>query len=53
MPDFLDPGKRLTEEENQFLHNIMNKLATKANKYRVLPKAYFKDAVRHNLFDYL
>jgi hypothetical protein len=24
----------------------MIKLAIKANKYRVLPKAYFKDAVR-------
>lgn len=45
MPDFLDPRKRLSEEENEFLHHIMTKLAIKANKYRVLPKAYFKDAV--------
>lgn len=46
MPEFLDPRKRLTDEENEILHNIMIKLATKANKYRVLPKAYFRDAVR-------
>lgn len=45
MPDFLDPKKRLSEEENEQLHNVMLKLAIKANKYRVLPKAYFKDAV--------
>jgi len=45
MPDFLDPQKRLIEEENKFLHEIMIKLAIKLNKYRVLPKAYFKDAV--------
>lgn len=46
MPDFLDPRKRLSQEENEFLHQIMIKLAIKANKYRVLPKAYFKDADR-------
>ncbi len=45
MPDFLDPRKRLTQDENEQLHNIMVKLATKANKYRVLPKTYFRDAV--------
>jgi hypothetical protein len=49
IPDFLEPRKRLTDQENDFLHNIMIKLAVKANKYRVLPKAYFKDAVR-NIF---
>jgi hypothetical protein len=49
MPDFLDPTKRLSEEENEQLHNVMLKLAIKANKYRVLPKAYFKDAVDFNI----
>jgi hypothetical protein len=45
MPDFLDPQKRLSDNENYFLHDIMIKLAVKMNKYRALPKAYFKDAV--------
>jgi hypothetical protein len=48
MPDFLEPRKRLTDQENDYLHNVMIKLAVKANKYRVLPKAYFKDAVIYN-----
>ncbi len=44
IPDFLDPNKRLLETENSFLHEVMIKLALLMQKYRVLPKAYFKDA---------
>jgi hypothetical protein len=46
MPDFLDPDKRLDGEQSNLLHNIMIKLALLMRKYRVMPKAYFKDAVR-------
>lgn len=49
MPEFLDPDKRLIGEEYENLHNIMIKLAMLMRKYRVMPKAYFKDAVR-NIF---
>jgi hypothetical protein len=45
IPDFLDPEKRLTSEENDLLHNTMIKLAILMNKYRVMPKVFFKDAV--------
>jgi len=44
MPDFLDPQKRLSQDENEFLHEVMIKLALLMKKYRVLPKVYFKDA---------
>lgn len=43
-PDFLDPEKRLSETDNEFLHEVMIKLALLMRKYRVMPKAYFKDA---------
>lgn len=43
-PDFLDPEKRLSEEDNLLLNEVMIKLALLMRKYRVLPKAYFKDA---------
>jgi hypothetical protein len=50
IPDFLDPEKRLNSEENQILHNAMIKLAILMNKYRVMPKVFFKDAVySHNI----
>jgi hypothetical protein len=52
MPDFLDPQKRLNAEENQFLHEVMIKLALLMKKYRVLPKVYFKDAVRFIIIKY-
>ena len=48
IPDFLDPEKRLNNEENQFLHTAMVKLAILINKYRVMPKVFFKDAVLKN-----
>lgn len=44
MPDFLDPQQRLSKEENEFFHQVMLKLAGLMQKYRVLPKVYFKDA---------
>jgi hypothetical protein len=46
MPDFLDPEMRLSQSENNSLHEVMIKLALLMQKYRVLPKVYFKDAVR-------
>lgn len=45
MPDYLDPEKRLSEAEAMFLDEVMRKLAYLMKKYRVLTKAYFKDAV--------
>lgn len=45
VPDFLDPEKRLSPEDSEFLHQVMVKLALLMKKYRVMPKAYFKDAV--------
>ncbi len=48
-PDFLDPQKRLENNENNFLHEVMIKLAMLMQKYRVLPKVYFKDAVCYYL----
>ncbi len=49
MPDFLDPEKRLTQNENIALHEVMIKLALLMQKYRVLPKVYFKDAVNFKI----
>lgn len=50
IPDFLDPIKRLTQEENEILHEIMKKLGILMLKYRVIPKSYFKDAVNFKNF---
>lgn len=44
LPEFLDPEKRLSEEDNIMLNEVMIKLALLMRKYRVMPKAYFKDA---------
>lgn len=44
LPEFLDPEKRLLEEDNILLNEVMFKLALLMRKYRVMPKAYFKDA---------
>lgn len=46
VPDFLDPIKRMQGEEEEALHEVMVKLGVLVNKYRVIPKSYFKDAVR-------
>jgi hypothetical protein len=43
----LDPEKRLSQEENEFFHEVMIKLGLLMNKYRVMPKVYFKDAVKN------
>jgi hypothetical protein len=45
VPDFLDPSKRMQGEESEELHAVMIKLGVLMNKYRVIPKSYFKDAV--------
>jgi hypothetical protein len=45
IPDFLDPSKRMEGEESNELHSVMIKLGLLTNKYRVIPKSYFKDAV--------
>lgn len=47
-PEFLDPTKRLSQEENELLHEVMQKLGVLMLKYRVIPKSYFRDAV--NIF---
>jgi len=44
IPDFLDPEKRLSQSDNLLLNDVMIKLAVLMRKYRVHPKAYFKDA---------
>ena len=44
VPDDLDPSKRMQGEECDDLHMVMIKLGTLMNKYRVIPKSYFKDA---------
>jgi len=49
MPDYLDPEKRLSEAEGEFLDQVMSKLAVYLKKYRVLTKAYFKDADKVNI----
>ena len=46
IPDFLDPNKRMDGEEAEELHDVMIKLGILMNKYRVIPKSYFKDAVK-------
>jgi len=46
VPDFLDPSKRMQGEECDELHSVMIKLGILMNKYRVIPKSYFKDAVK-------
>jgi hypothetical protein len=46
IPDFLDPSKRMEGEECDDLHSVMIKLGVLMNKYRVIPKSYFKDAVK-------
>ena len=48
-PDFLDPEKRLSPSENEFLQQTMRKLALLVRKYRVMPKGFFKDADRANI----
>lgn len=45
IPDFLDPNKRMQGEEVDGLHQVMIKLGFLMNKYRVIPKSYFRDAV--------
>ena len=45
-PDFLNPEKRLTEEEAVFLDKTLRKLANLMRKYRVNPKSFFQDADR-------
>jgi hypothetical protein len=47
VPDFLDPSKRMQGEEEDQLHSVMIKLGILMNKYRVIPKSYFKDAVNY------
>jgi len=51
IPDFLDPKKRMQGEEEEALHKVMVKLGGMINKYRVIPKSYFKDAVKINYFN--
>lgn len=50
VPDFLDPSKRMQGEETEDLHSVMLKLGVLMNKYRVIPKSYFKDAVKIFIF---
>lgn len=49
IPDFLNPEKRLTNEEAIFLDKTLRKLALLARKYRVNPKSFFQDADRANI----
>jgi len=49
IPDFLDPNKRMQGDEEEALHDVMVKLGFLMNKYRVIPKSYFKDAVNLKL----
>lgn len=37
--------------EEEALHEVMVKLGVLMNKYRVIPKSYFKDAVIINFFN--
>ena len=48
-PDFINPEKRLTEEEAVFLDKTMKKLANLSIKYRVMPKSFFRDNDRANI----
>ena len=49
IPDFLNPEKKLNQEENEFLDKTMRKLALLTRKYRVDPKSFFKDADRAHI----
>ena len=48
-PDFLNPEKRLTEDETKFLDKTLKKLALLSIKYRVMPKSFFRDNDRANI----
>jgi Ca2+-binding EF-hand superfamily protein len=48
-PDFINPEKRLTEEEAIFLDKTLKKLALLSIKYRVMPKSFFRDNDRANI----
>ncbi len=45
IPEFLDPEKRMRGEEAEALHEVMIRLGILMNRFRVIPKSYFKDAV--------
>ena len=49
IPDFLNPEKRLTPEETDFLDKTMRKLGLLAIKYRVMAKSFFRDNDRANI----
>ena len=49
IPDFLNPEKRLTPEEADFLDKTMRKLGLLAIKYRVMAKSFFRDNDRANI----
>ena len=48
-PDFINPEKRLTQEEAIFLDKTLKKLALLSIKYRVMPKSFFRDNDRANI----
>ena len=48
-PDFINPEKRLTQEEAVFLDKTLKKLALLSIKYRVMPKSFFRDNDRANI----
>ena len=48
-PDFLNPEKRLTDDETKFLDKTLKKLALLSIKYRVMPKSFFRDNDRANI----
>ena len=48
-PDFINPEKRLTQEEAIFLDKTLKKLAFLSIKYRVMPKSFFRDNDRANI----
>ena len=48
-PDFLNPEKRLSPEEADFLDKTMRKLGLLAIKYRVMAKSFFRDNDRANI----
>jgi Ca2+-binding EF-hand superfamily protein len=49
IPDFLNPTKRLSAEEADFLDKTMRKLALLSIKYRVMAKSFFRDNDRANI----
>ena len=49
IPDFLNPTKRLSQEEADFLDKTMRKLALLSIKYRVMAKNFFRDNDRANI----